>query len=129
LHALGFRYRLHDERLPGRPDIVLRRYKAVILVHGCFWHGHGCPNFRWPKSREAFWRAKIAGNKERDARTGQELSKAGWRILRVWECSLKGRGKLGVEKVIAGAVDWLRSDRSLGEIRGTHANDGTDRLA
>ena len=67
LHARGFRYRLHDRRLPGRPDLVFPRCHALILVHGCFWHGHNCHLFRWPESRAEFWRGKINGNKARDA--------------------------------------------------------------
>ena len=73
LHRLGFRFRLHDRKLPGRPDLVLPGRKAVVLVHGCFWHGHDCHLFRWPSSREQFWREKIVGNMERDARSRDEL--------------------------------------------------------
>lgn len=129
LHRLGFRYRLHDARLPGKPDIVLPRYKAVVLVHGCFWHGHDCALFKWPKSRDAFWREKIDANKLRDAKSERSLCDGGWRVLRVWECALKGRGKLGVESVVASAANWLRSDSPFDEIRGGNANDGTNRLA
>lgn len=129
LHALGFRYRLHDRRLPGRPDIVLPRHQAIILVHGCFWHGHDCLLFKWPKSRETFWREKIGGNKVRDASAERSLREAGWRVLRIWECSLKGRNRLGVEKVVSNAAKWLRSGALDGEIRGFNAHDGNIRLA
>lgn len=129
LHRLGFRYRVHVGRLPGKPDIVLPRYRAVVLVHGCFWHGHDCPLFKWPKSRDAFWRDKIEGNKVRDAKSEQALRESGWRVLRIWECALKGRRNLGVENVVAAAANWLTSDLPFGEIRGADADDGTNRLA
>lgn len=88
LHALGYRFRLHV-RLPGRPDIVMPRHRAVIFVHGCFWHRHpGCPNTRTPKSRVSFWTQKFEGNVQRDALVRQQLSDAGWRAMVVWECEL-----------------------------------------
>ncbi|MEO7187937.1 MAG: very short patch repair endonuclease [Sphingomicrobium sp.] len=129
LHALGFRYRLHDRRLPSKPDIVLPRYRAVVLVHGCFWHGHDCALFKWPKSRDVFWREKIDRNKLRDARAEQALRDEGWRVLRVWECALKGRGSIGVGGVVAAVADWVRSDLPEDDIRGINADDGTCRLA
>lgn len=118
LHALGFRFRLHDRRLPGAPDLVLPRWRAVILVHGCFWHGHGCSLFRWPGTRQDFWRTKIGRNRERDMEVEALLDSAGWRIMTVWECSLKGRGKIGAGQVIARVAEWLRSGQRQGEIRG-----------
>ena len=129
LHRLGFRYRLHVARLPGKPDIVLPRHNAVVLVHGCFWHGHNCHLFKWPKSRDEFWREKIDGNKMRDAKCEQALGSEGWRVLRVWECALKGREKLGVENVVTLVADWLRSDEPFGDSGGIDANYGTHRLA
>jgi DNA mismatch endonuclease (patch repair protein) len=89
LHAIGFRYRLGGAGLPGRPDIVLPRYRAVVFVHGCFWHGHDCTLFRLPKTRPEFWAAKIAGNRERDARVKRQLRELGWRYFEVWECQLR----------------------------------------
>ena len=118
LHALGFRFRLHDRRLPGAPDIVLPRWRAVIFVHGCFWHGHDCPLFRWPGTHKEFWRTKIARNRLRDAEVERFLDEAGWRVMKIWECSLKGSGKMGVACVIPLVAEWLRSDRQQGEIRG-----------
>jgi len=91
LHARGFRYRLGGRGLPGRPDLVLPKYRAVILVHGCFWHGHHCHLFRWPKTRPDFWREKIGSNKLRDARTFGALKESGWRPIEVWECSIRGQ--------------------------------------
>ena len=118
LHALGFRFRLHGRKLPGKPDIILPRFRAVIFVHGCFWHGHDCPLFRWPKTREVFWREKISGNRVRDKLADHELRASGWRVLHVWECSLRGTGKLGPEKVIELAASWVKSDERRGEIKG-----------
>jgi len=124
LHALGFRYRLHDSALPGRPDLVLPRWRAVIQIHGCFWHGHDCPLFRWPGTRQDFWRTKIGRNIERDREVDAALDHAGWRVLTVWECALKGPGRIGAEVAIAGVAEWLRSDARAGEIRGTDRAGG-----
>lgn len=118
LHALGFRFRLHDRSLPGKPDIVLPRYKAVIFAHGCFWHGHDCHLFKWPSTRPEFWQAKIARNRAVDERTEAALSEAGWRQAIVWECALKGKTRLPLEEVLLACAEWLKSDRPRLEIRG-----------
>lgn len=118
LHAAGFRYHLHDRALPGTPDIILSRYRAVIFVHGCFWHGHDCPLFRWPATRPDFWREKIARNQTVDARNDMQLEKLGWRQAIVWECALKGRARQQLADVIAACALWLRSDDRQIEIRG-----------
>ena len=94
LHAKGMRFRLGGAGLPGRPDLVLPRHRTVVFVHGCFWHGHDCSLFRLPKTRTDFWRQKIVGNKARDARTSRELNEIGWRVLIVWECSLRNVGEV-----------------------------------
>jgi DNA mismatch endonuclease (patch repair protein) len=86
MYSLGFRYRLNDKRLPGSPDIVCPKWKAVVFVHGCFWHGHACKKARLPKSNTEFWRAKRNANRERDARKQRELEVAGWRVFIVWGC-------------------------------------------
>lgn len=97
LHALGFRFRLGDtyrvagSKLPGRPDIVLPRYRTVVFVHGCFWHRHHCHLFRLPKTDTAKWMAKLDANCERDRRKEAELKAHGWRIEKLWECELRGR--------------------------------------
>ena len=119
LHRAGFRFRLHARDLPGRPDIVLPRWRAVIQVHGCFWHGHDCHLFRMPGTRSEFWEAKIAGNRARDAAVRVALASLGWRQLEVWECALKGRTRLPAEAVAIVMSDWLNSNRPAGEIRGT----------
>lgn len=90
LHKQGFRFRLHDKKLPGKPDIVLPKYKTVVFVHGCFWHGHkGCKYFVVPKTRTKWWLEKIEGNKSRDKKAFKELKKIGLRVIEVWECKLK----------------------------------------
>lgn len=117
LHVRGFRYRLHVTTLPGKPDIVLPRYRAVILIHGCFWHGHDCHLFKWPSSNESFWRDKIKRNIVVDERTNRSLHEAGWRVLTIWECSLKGKYLRPIEQVIDSIVAWLNSDDDIYEIR------------
>src|SRR5690606_10217746 len=99
LHARGFRYRLHDRKLPGKPDLVFPAYKAVIFIHGCFWHVHDCHLFKWPSSRPEFWKQKLTGNIEKDQENFAALERDGWRILTVWECALKGRTKLPVDAI------------------------------
>lgn len=90
LHAAGLRYRLHDRRLPGTPDIVLPKYRCVVRVQGCFWHGHDCAHGRVrSKTRSAFWDAKIAANRARDARQAEALAALGWQVETVWECELR----------------------------------------
>lgn len=93
--ALGYRYRLHDARLPGKPDLVFAGRKKVIFVHGCFWHRHdGCALARMPKSRTDFWARKLAGNQERDSKNQAALRKLGWRVLIIWECRLSDQAVL-----------------------------------
>ncbi len=118
LHHLGYRYRLHDRKLPGKPDLVLPRYRAVILIHGCFWHAHECHLFKWPSTRNAFWREKIGRNRCRDANVANQLSSLGWRQLTIWECALKGKKRKSLKEVVALAETWLNSDKPVGEIKG-----------
>lgn len=90
LFSKGFRYRKNDKRLPGTPDIVLPKYKTVIFVNGCFWHGHeGCKYFVWPKDNADFWKEKIESNIMRDIRKNKELVDRGWRVITIWECEIK----------------------------------------
>lgn len=97
IHSQGFRYRLHDRRLPGAPDLVFPQRKKAIFVHGCFWHRHPDPNCklaRMPKSRLDFWGPKLQGNRERDLRQQAELKALGWDFLIVWECELRDKEQL-----------------------------------
>lgn len=121
LHARGFRYRLHDKRLAGKPDIVFPARRAVVFVHGCFWHGHDCPLFVLPATRTEFWRDKIAANRTRDAAALVALAGAGWRTAIVWECALKGRRKLGRDPLIDMLAAWLSSDDAGIVVRGRTA--------
>ena len=89
LHHRGFRYVIGDRRLPGTPDLVFPRYKVVVFVHGCFWHGHDCRQGRTPSTNVGYWEPKIASNRERDARKAQLLRNLGWHVFTVWECQLK----------------------------------------
>lgn len=118
LHANGIRFRLHSRQLPGKPDIVLPKYKAVIFVHGCFWHGHECEVGHLPSSNRVFWIKKICGNKERDLKNRELLHIEGWRVLIIWECSIRGKNQLGLEKVTQLALRWLQEGGSPEEIRG-----------
>jgi len=103
LHRLGYRFTVNGHKnksLPGKPDLVLPKFRTVIFVHGCFWHGHEyCPHFRLPKSRSAWWKRKIEGNRARDLRNENDLRKLGWHVVTVWECALKTkRGAEWLEK-------------------------------
>ncbi|QOW20798.1 DNA mismatch endonuclease Vsr [Lysobacter ciconiae] len=91
LHALGFRYRLGGAGLPGRPDIVLPKYRTVVFIHGCFWHRHDCHLFRLPKTRTEFWKAKMDSNHERDTRNEAALRAVGWQVDTIWECQLRDK--------------------------------------
>ena len=122
LHGRGFRYRLHDKRFPGKPDIVLPRYRAVILIHGCFWHGHDCHLFKWPSSNEAFWREKITKNIAVDELAVTLLHDQHWRILKIWECALKGKQRWPLELLIDEIVHWLKNGNKTYEIKGVTCN-------
>lgn len=99
LHRYGFRFRLHNKKLPGTPDIVLPKYKAVIFVHGCFWHQHeGCRKARRPTSNVEFWNEKLDRNAERDTRKESELKNLGWKVLIIWDCEIKDGDSL-IEKI------------------------------
>ena len=123
LHARGLRFRLHDRRLPGTPDLVFPSRKAVVFVEGCYWHGHDCHLFKLPSSRADFWSEKIESNRRRDIRVRQELQILGWRQLTVWECALKGRARLSFPAVVDTIVEWLESSEPAGEIEGMRDGD------
>lgn len=119
LHAQGFRYRLHAPDVPGKPDLVLPRYRAVIFAHGCFWHGHDCPLFRLPGTRTEFWATKIERNQQRDREVAKALQDQSWRCLTVWECAMRGKGRLVFEALVESIVDWITGSAPVLEIRGT----------
>ncbi|CAG4888511.1 very short patch repair endonuclease [Paraburkholderia saeva] len=125
LHRRGFRFRIDARDLPGRPDIVLPRYRAVVFVHGCFWHGHGCHLFKWPQTRPEFWREKIGRNRCNDERAVQALRAAGWRVAIVWECALRGANR-DIEGVIERLAGWLKEES--GAPGKPSDSDGRDRL-
>lgn len=108
LHRRGFRFRLHAKDLPGRPDIVFPRYRAVVLVHGCFWHGHCCPLFRLPGTRTGFWEEKIKRNRANDERNERSLADLGWRVATVWECALRGKRRMPPEAVASALAEWMQ---------------------
>jgi len=118
LHAQGFRYRLHYKGLPGKPDLVFPKHHAIILVNGCFWHGHGCHIFKWPQTRKEFWKTKITANKARDARNLAKYREMGWRALVIWECALKGKTAWPAGQVADWAASWLLHESEDAEIRG-----------
>ncbi len=102
-HRMGFRFRLHQRELPGRPDVVFARHRLVVFVHGCFWHRHGgCKNATIPKTRPEFWQRKFQGNVERDKRNCEQLARLGWRTLIVWECEAEDPARL--ESILAAAL-------------------------
>ena len=109
LHHAGFRYRLHSGQLPGKPDLVLKKYKVVIFVHGCFWHKHDCHLFRLPKTRQCWWKTKLTENRMRDLANEDKLRERGWRVAVVWECALKGKARLEPAELLAHIKEWIES--------------------
>jgi DNA mismatch endonuclease (patch repair protein) len=115
LFRSGFRFRLHRRDLPGRPDIVLPKYRAVIFINGCFWHAHArCAYATSPSSNRKFWETKLAANQERDRRNIGKLRQAGWRVLVVWECTVRGKQDLFELEDQLGI--WIRSAAESGEL-------------
>lgn len=112
----GFTYRVQDKALPGRPDFVLPAEKAIIFVHGCFWHRHHCYLFKMPATRTEFWSGKINSNVERDRRYIQQLRDGGWKVLIVWECALRGKLQLEDSALIERLEEWLLAAPDSSEI-------------
>lgn len=119
LHAMGFRFRLHATNVPGKPDLVLPRFRAAIFVNGCFWHQHDCHLFKMPSTRPEFWQKKIMSTVARDQAVRAALVDSGWRQMVVWECALKGRTRLQLDAVLRRIVEWLKGGEQTGEIRGS----------
>lgn len=115
LHRLGYRFRIHVKKLPGKPDLVLKKYNAVIFIHGCFWHMHSCRLFSWPKTREAFWKTKLNKNFQNDKKVEQLLSKLGWRICIVWGCAFKGKER-DIPAIAERIGEWLSTESKKFEI-------------
>ncbi|MCU5773253.1 DNA mismatch endonuclease Vsr [Erwiniaceae bacterium BAC15a-03b] len=107
LDTLGFSYHMQDKSLPGRPDFVLPNHQTIIFVHGCFWHHHHCHLFKLPATRTEFWLEKINRNVARDARDSAELTAAGWQVLIVWECALRGKLRLDDEAITSRLEEWI----------------------
>jgi len=121
LFAQGFRYRLHTRDLPGTPDMVLPKYSTVIFVHGCFWHYHGCFRSTIPDNRRNWWRKKLEDNRTRDTKALAELRSNGWRVVIIWECSVRRPGidrQKALDRVCLRVGKFLRAKRSLLEISG-----------
>jgi DNA mismatch endonuclease (patch repair protein) len=118
LHKQGFRFRLHQSKLPGKPDLVFSKHNAVIFTHGCFWHGHGCHFFKWPSSRPVFWKTKINRNKAKDKESLEQLLGDGWRVMIIWECALRGANRVPLQKIISEAAKFLTGSRTFLEKRG-----------
>lgn len=119
LHKLGFRYKLHSRKLPGKPDLAFSKYNAVIFVNGCFWHMHECHLFKKPSSRVDFWTKKLNRNIELDTKALTELKERNIRVCLIWECALKGKHRLELASVLQSCSDWLESENSYLEIKGS----------
>lgn len=120
LHAAGFRYRLHRKDLPGKPDLTLPKWNALIEVHGCFFHAHDCHLVRKrPADNAEFWEKKLGGNTERDRKNAVAAAALGWRRLVVWQCAITGRTRLDPDELLSRISDWLRGTASSGEIGGS----------
>lgn len=115
LHACGLRYRLHERKLTGCPDLVFPRYQAAVFIHGCFWHAHGCSLSKFPATRQEFWRNKLERNAARDREGIADLRAEGWRVLVIWECALRGPQRMSAEDLVKRAEHFIRSRRRLSE--------------
>jgi DNA mismatch endonuclease (patch repair protein) len=120
LHRAGYRYRLHRKDLPGTPDLTLRKWNALIEVHGCFFHSHDCHLVKKrPADNADFWEKKLGGNAERDRRNADATAALGWRRMVIWQCALTGRARLDRHDLLSRIGEWLRGTERSGEIRGS----------
>ena len=119
LFANGLRYKLHDQKLPGKPDLVFPKYRTVIFINGCFWHGHDCNLFKLPSTNRAFWEKKIITNQLNDARNKTLLLAAGWRVVTIWECAIKGKLRLDIDTLVRTTCDLVKKTAgdSISEIK------------
>jgi|TARA_R100001369_G_scaffold80710_1_gene111258 DNA mismatch endonuclease (patch repair protein) len=118
VHKRGFRYRIHRKDLPGKPDIVLPKHNLVIFVNGCFWHGHKCHLFHWPKSKSDFWEEKIRINIQRDLKNIKILRNMGWRVMIIWECSIKGKYRQEIDLLTHRISSWIITNEEFCEFVG-----------
>lgn len=122
LHRHGFRFRLNNKGLPGKPDIVLSKYKAVIFVHGCFWHGHNCKRGKRPQTNEEFWNKKIDSNIERDELTSNKLMELGWRVLVVWGCEISKQ-----DDILPRINEFLLNEKAVSSNGSEQRSEGNER--
>lgn len=125
LTSIGVRYRLNVKALPGKPDLVLGKYRAVLFVHGCFWHCHECSRFRWPKNDADWWHSKLCGNKLRDAAVQSQLLAMGWRVGTVWECAFVGRLRRPTQEIAEACLRWLSTKQEAFDIGEYRHRQGT----
>ena len=116
LYSNGYRYRIHEKNLPGTPDIVFYNKRAIIFVHGCFWHGHNCNHFRLPITRRGYWMQKIGKNIQRDDKNIENLLNSGWRVGVIWECAMYGKNRLEKSFILNSLSEWLENDQRKFEI-------------
>ena len=109
LFSKGFRYRKNDKRYPGKPDIVLPKYRTVIFINGCFWHGHNCPAGKLPETNKKFWEEKIACNIERDRRNEEKLIESGWRVIVIWQCEISNKNRL--ESMLNNIIKEIKDEK------------------
>ena len=131
LFALGFRFRLHRRDLPGKPDIALAKYSAIIFINGCFWHYHGCTRSRIPESRADWWRKKLEENRRRDLKALSELQSRGWRTATIWECSVRRPGidrQVALNEVCLRIGEFITSEHNSIVISGPMLTPGSERL-
>lgn len=118
LFANGIRYGLHNRKLPGCPDLVFSKYKAIIFIHGCFWHNHQCKYGRLPETNHEFWAEKLRGNALRDKRNIKRLKNMGWRVKIIWSCSLKNRIKFDSAQCVEEIIRWLNEEKGISSKQG-----------
>jgi DNA mismatch endonuclease (patch repair protein) len=116
LHRLGYRFGLHNRRIPGTPDLVMPKHNAVLFIHGCFWHGHSCALFKMPATRTDFWNEKISRNRKNDKVKQLMLAEKSWRIAIIWECAIRGKDEKSLGRVYNSIDRWLRSSRKFLEL-------------